>query len=49
MGLDIETIRILGRWENLEMVQRYTRAYTFDDANKLLKLKIRNVPDLLSI
>ena len=47
MGLDIETIRILGRWENLEMVQRYTRAYTFDDANKLLKLKTGNMSNLL--
>ena len=25
-------IQQLGRWESLEMVRRYTRAYTFDDA-----------------
>jgi integrase/recombinase XerD len=36
-GLDIETIRILGRWEKLDMPIKYTRAFTFDDANKLMQ------------
>jgi integrase len=31
-GLDVMTIKDLGRWENLEMVQRYTRSVTFNDS-----------------
>ena len=30
-GLDTMTIKDLGRWESLEMVQRYTRTITFQD------------------
>jgi len=30
-GLDVMTIKDLGRWESLEMVQRYTRTVTFQD------------------
>ena len=28
------TIKDLGRWESLEMVQRYTRSVTFEDSLK---------------
>ncbi len=31
-GVDTMTIKDLGRWESLEMVQRYTRSVTFQDA-----------------
>jgi len=31
------TIKDLGRWESLEMVQRYTRSVTFQDSLKLYK------------
>jgi site-specific recombinase XerD len=33
-GLDCLTIKDLGRWESLEMVQRYTRSVTFQDSLK---------------
>ena len=33
-GLDVITIKDLGRWESLEMVQRYTRSVTFHDSLK---------------
>ena len=36
-GLDVLTIKDLGRWESLEMVQRYTRSITFNDSLKLYK------------
>ena len=31
-GVDTMTIKDLGRWESLEMVQRYTRSITFEDS-----------------
>ncbi len=31
-GLDVLTIKDLGRWESLEMVQRYTRSVAFNDS-----------------
>ena len=31
------TIKDLGRWESLEMVQRYTRSVTFHDSLKFYK------------
>ena len=31
-GVDSLTIKDLGRWESLEMVQRYTRSVTFEDS-----------------
>lgn len=31
-GVDTMTIKDLGRWESLEMVQRYTRSVDFDDS-----------------
>ena len=36
-GLDTMTIKDLGRWESLEMVQRYTRSVTFQDSMKFYK------------
>jgi site-specific recombinase XerD len=33
-GVDSLTIKDLGRWESLEMVQRYTRSVTFEDSLK---------------
>jgi site-specific recombinase XerD len=36
-GLDVMTIKDLGRWESLEMVQRYTRTVTFQDSLKFYK------------
>ena len=34
-GVDTMTIRDLGRWESIEMVERYTRSMNFDDCLKL--------------
>ena len=31
------TIKDLGRWESLEMVQRYTRSVTFEDSLRFYK------------
>jgi len=36
-GLDVLTIKDLGRWESLEMVQRYTRSVTFQDSLKFYR------------
>jgi len=36
-GVDTMTIKELGRWESLEMVQRYTRSITFNDSLKFYK------------
>ena len=36
-GLDILTIKDLGRWESLEMVQRYTRSVSFQDSLRFYK------------
>ena len=36
-GVDTMTIKDLGRWESLEMVQRYTRSVTFEDCMKHYK------------
>ena len=36
-GVDTMTIKDLGRWESLEMVQRYTRSITFEDSLKFYK------------
>jgi len=33
-GVDTMTIKDLGRWESIEMVQRYTRSINFDDSLK---------------
>ncbi len=35
------TIKDLGRWESLEMVQRYTRSVTFEDSMKHYKAPLR--------
>ena len=31
-GVDMLTIKELGRWESVEMVERYTRSFTFEDS-----------------
>lgn len=36
-GVDTMTIKDLGRWESLEMVQRYTRSVSFNDSLKLYR------------
>jgi len=36
-GSDTMTIKELGRWESLEMVQRYTRSFSFQDSMKFYK------------
>jgi integrase/recombinase XerC len=36
-GVDTMTIKDLGRWESLEMVQRYTRSISFHDSLKFYK------------
>jgi site-specific recombinase XerD len=36
-GVDTMTIKDLGRWESMEMVQRYTRSFSFNDALKHYK------------
>ncbi|MCX6003785.1 MAG: tyrosine-type recombinase/integrase [Chloroflexi bacterium] len=36
-GVDTMTIKDLGRWESLEMVQRYTRSINFQDSMKFYK------------
>ncbi|MFC1998836.1 tyrosine-type recombinase/integrase [Chloroflexota bacterium] len=36
-GIDTMTIKDLGRWESLEMVQRYTRSIGFNDSLRLYK------------
>ena len=41
-GVDILTIKDLGRWESLEMVQRYTRSVSFDDLLKFYPVSLLN-------
>ena len=36
-GLDTMTIKDLGRWESIEMAQRYTRSITFLDCMRMYK------------
>lgn len=36
-GVDCLTIRDLGRWESVSMVERYTRSFNFSDAMKFYK------------
>jgi site-specific recombinase XerD len=36
-GVDTMTIKDLGRWESLEMVQKYTRSITFQDSLKFYR------------
>ena len=36
-GVDTMTIKDLGRWESLEMVQRYTRAVSFQDSMRFYR------------
>ncbi len=39
-GVDTMTIKDLGRWESLEMVERYTRAFDFNDSLKFYKTSL---------
>lgn len=41
-GVDTMTIKDLGRWESLEMVQRYTRSVSFDDSLKFYPTSLLN-------
>ena len=41
-GVDTMTIKDLGRWESLEMVQRYTRSVSFDDSLKFYPASLLN-------
>lgn len=41
-GIDTMTIKELGRWESLEMVQRYTRSFSFQDSMKFYKSPLVN-------
>lgn len=41
-GIDTMTIKDLGRWESLEMVQRYTRSVSFDDSLKFYPTSLLN-------
>jgi len=36
-GVDTMTIKELGRWESIEMVQRYTRSFSFHDSMKFYR------------
>jgi len=48
IGLSDLTIKDLGRWNSVDMVQRYTRDFSFDDVNKQLKKSLSKIGDLLS-
>ena len=39
-GVDTMTIKDLGRWESLEMVERYTRAFNYNDSLKFYKTSL---------
>ncbi len=41
-GVDTMTIKDLGRWESLEMVQRYTRSVNFEDSLKFYPASLLN-------
>ena len=47
-GVDTMTIKDLGRWESLEMVQRYTRSVTFHDSLKFYKAPLSQQTDEIS-
>ena len=42
-GVDTMTIQNLGRWESIEMVQRYTRAFTFRDSLRFYKAPLGGI------
>jgi site-specific recombinase XerD len=42
-GVDTMTIKDLGRWESLEMVQRYTRSVNFQDSMKFYKAPLSKI------
>ncbi len=41
-GIDTMTIKELGRWESLELVQRYTRSFSFQDSMKFYRSPLGN-------
>jgi hypothetical protein len=43
LGLDCLTIKDLGRWSAVDMVDRYAKEFNFNDANKLYKEKLRKL------
>jgi len=45
-GVDTMTIKDLGRWESLEMVQRYTRSVSFDDSLRFYPSSLLNEKQL---
>jgi integrase/recombinase XerC len=47
-GVDTMTIKDLGRWDSISMVERYTRSITFNDAMKFYKAPLGIPPDLSS-
>ena len=47
-GLDIEVIRILGGWADLEMPQRYTKMFGYTDAIKVMR-KVTNPKPLMEM
>ena len=48
LGLSDLTIKDLGRWNSVDMVQRYTKDFSFDDANKQLKESLSKIGNLFS-
>ncbi len=46
--MDTEQLRILGRWEKIDMPIRYTKAFTFDNASKPLTQKVSGLNSLLT-
>jgi len=44
-GVDTMTIKELGRWESILMVQRYTRAFTFRDSLRQYKAPLGQITD----
>ncbi len=48
-GLDTMAIKNLGRWESLEMVQRYKRSVKFEDRLKRLYHDVKSIIRLLGL
>jgi hypothetical protein len=46
LGLDCLTIKDLGRWSSVDMVDRYTKDFSFNDANKLFKEKLHKLDNM---
>jgi len=48
LGLDSLTIKDLGRWSSVDMVDRYTKDFNFNDANRLYKERLYKLEATLS-